>query len=163
MGESLQLYKSYRKLGGKEYEEGYSSRIFKEIKKQFQYFEQLNNGNLRIKAVQKKMQDELERAERERQENERKLQEIKEENSLEKAKLLSLIEEGNKNIANMKEGYQAEMKTLLEEMASIKRELNEARSHESGKQTFFVIKFVLLLPHFRSIRWGRVFYSLILW
>jgi hypothetical protein len=142
LGESLQLYKSYRKLGGKEYEEGYSSRIVKEIKKQFQYFEQLNNGNLRIKEVQKKMQEELERAEKERQENERKFQEIKDENSAEKAKLLSIIEEGNKNVASMKEGYQAEMKTLLEEMATTRRELIEARSHESGK------KFILLLNLF---------------
>jgi hypothetical protein len=136
LGESLQLFKSYRKLGGKEYEEEYSSRIVKEIKKQFQYFEQLNNGNLRIKDVQKKMQDELERAERERQENERKFQEIKDENSAEKAKLLSIIEEGNKNIASIKEGYQVEMRTLLQDMAATRRELIEARSHGSGKIFF---------------------------
>jgi atlastin len=133
LGECLELYRSYRKLGGKEYEEEYTKRIVKETEDQYQYYEQLNNGNLRIKDAQKKMQDELKKFEKEREENERKFKEIKDENSAEKAKLLGIIEEGNKNIASIKEGYQAEMKTLQEEMAATRRVLNEVRSQPGSK------------------------------
>jgi hypothetical protein len=133
LGECLELYRSYRKLGGREYEEEYTKRIVKETKDQYQYYEQLNNGNLRIKDVQNKMQDELQKFEKEREENEKKFQEIKDENSAEKAKLLGIIEEGNKNILSIKEGYQAEMKNLHDEMAATRRELNEARSQSGSK------------------------------
>jgi len=133
LGECLELYKSYRKLGGKQYEEEYTKRIINETKDQYQYYEQLNNGNIRIKDVQKKMQHELQKFEKEREENEKRFQEIKDENSAEKAQLLSIIEQGNKNIASMKEGYDAEMRTLQEEMASTKRQLNEVRSQPASK------------------------------
>jgi len=127
------LFKSYRKLGGKEYEEEYSSRIVKEIETQRQYFEQLNNGNLQIEGVKQKMREELTKFEREREQNERKFQEIKDENSAEKALLLSILEENKRNMESMKEGYSAEVEFLKNEMESTRRELNQARSQSGGK------------------------------
>lgn len=140
MSESIQVYKSYNKLGGKEYEEEYTSRIVKEIKIQFQHFEQLNNGNMRLRDIQKRMQEELEKAEKERQENERKFLEIKEENSVEKAMLLSIIDEEKKNIESMKEGYEVEMKNLMDEMTDIKGKLIEARSQGEGEIFIFCLR-----------------------
>jgi hypothetical protein len=140
LSESIQVYKSYNKLGGKEYEEEYTSRIVKEIKIQFQHFEQLNNGNMRLRDIQKRMQEELKKAEKERQENERKFLEIKEENSVEKAMLLSIIDEEKKNIESMKEGYEVEMKNLMDEMTDIKGKLIEARSQGEGEIFIFCLR-----------------------
>jgi hypothetical protein len=131
LGESLQLFKSYRKLGGKEYEEEYASRIVKEIKIQFQHFEQLNNGNLRIKDIQNKMQNELEKAEREREENERKFKALK------TKILLSIAEDGNDNIARTKEGYEAQLRAIKAEMDENRREFSEAISKMKSKKSFF--------------------------
>ncbi len=79
----------------------------------------------------------LKRVERKRQENERNFKEIKGENSAEKAKLLSIVEDGNKNIASMKGGYEAQIRTIQIEMAANRRELIEVISTIQSKSFIF--------------------------
>jgi hypothetical protein len=72
LSDRLQLFKSYRKLGGKEYEEEYIKRVEKKIKKEYQHFVKLYNSEMNIRNLQNKMQEKVERAQKEREENRKK-------------------------------------------------------------------------------------------
>jgi hypothetical protein len=77
------------------------------------------------------MQNELEKAEREREENERKF------NALKTKILLNIIEDGNENIASIKEGYEAQLRDIQAEMDANRREFIEAISKMKSKNSFF--------------------------
>jgi hypothetical protein len=114
---------------------------------------------MRLRDIQKKMQEELEKAEKERQENERKFREIKKQNLEEKAMLQSIIEAGNENIESMKEEYKEQIKNLENQMAASRRELIEARSQGRGE----IFIFCLRIFYFNLIfyRWEHLSYPLI--
>jgi len=103
-----------------------------EIQVQYQYFIQLNNGNLRIKNVTTTMQNKCDELRRETEENKQKLMNLKDEQLAEKAELNRKIEESNRNLESIKDGYEAEMNTLRNEIASTRHELNSARSQSRG-------------------------------
>jgi len=122
--ESINLFRSLRKVGGKTYENDYVARILNEINNQYPYFAQLNNHNLNIKEVRITSQLISNELRKENEEYRSILMIIGEQNQTEKLELLRRIEQNNRNLRSIQDRYEEEMRQLRNQISSTTQELN---------------------------------------